>query len=312
MSAPPAFQFYAADFIASTTGMTPAQVGAYVRLLCYQWEHGSVPEDRQAIRNITQATPHQSDQIFRSLAAKFQRGPDGRLRNPRLERVRAEQQVFIESRRHGGRARASKSRRLNGQFVPASAGPADQHHDQQKTSPPISDLRSPISVPDPNGTGTSSTTSYIDQRTTGESSNAPVENSPTGLLAGALSAQHITSDEEDPAAAPVVRIPPTLRDRESPPRAAADITHRLGRMEGIDQRPRDGVGVSEADDGGCLQSDGRSRARPSAPVGFALTPVHSAVHRSSVADMASTLRQAKTPEEMGAAIKHFAAGVRRR
>jgi hypothetical protein len=36
------------------------------------------------------------------------------------------------------------------------------------------------------------------------------------------------------------------------------------------------------------------------------------VHRSSVADMASTLRQAKTPEEMGAAIKHFAAGVRRR
>jgi hypothetical protein len=34
--------------------------------------------------------------------------------------------------------------------------------------------------------------------------------------------------------------------------------------------------------------------------------------RSTVADMAATLREAKTPEEMGAAIKSFTAGVRRR
>ena len=39
MGRPPAFQFYPNDWLSSPTIllMTPAQEGAYIRLLCYCW-----------------------------------------------------------------------------------------------------------------------------------------------------------------------------------------------------------------------------------------------------------------------------------
>jgi len=36
MSKPPAFQFYASDFLVDTIDLSNEELGAYVRLLCYQ------------------------------------------------------------------------------------------------------------------------------------------------------------------------------------------------------------------------------------------------------------------------------------
>lgn len=44
---PPAFQFYPADWLSSqrVQMMTLEEEGAYIRLLCYCWSHGSIPSD---------------------------------------------------------------------------------------------------------------------------------------------------------------------------------------------------------------------------------------------------------------------------
>lgn len=39
---PPAFQFYADEYLAGTIAMSLAEVGAYIRLLCYQWLNGDI------------------------------------------------------------------------------------------------------------------------------------------------------------------------------------------------------------------------------------------------------------------------------
>jgi uncharacterized protein YdaU (DUF1376 family) len=36
------------DLIASTVDMTPGCFGAYMRILCYAWTRGGVPNDEQA------------------------------------------------------------------------------------------------------------------------------------------------------------------------------------------------------------------------------------------------------------------------
>ena len=42
---PPAFQFYAGDWLSSTLGMAAELKGIYVDLLCWSWENGPLPDD---------------------------------------------------------------------------------------------------------------------------------------------------------------------------------------------------------------------------------------------------------------------------
>lgn len=185
MSAPPAFQFYAADFLASTAGMSCAEVGAYLRLLLFQWEHGGIPDDAQVIRRVIGSTPSSATTLWRSLNHKFKKwDSDGLWRNARLERVRSEQKGYEGVSRKGGKARAETAQRVNGKFAPAgwpTAGPADDQREPALRSP-ISDLRSPdrTSI----DRGTSPSLGCVDQRTTADSSSAPVENQPTALVDG--------------------------------------------------------------------------------------------------------------------------------
>jgi len=53
----PAFQFYPADFLAdaNVAGMTCAQVGAYIRLLCHCWLEGSLPDDDRVLAKLSGA-----------------------------------------------------------------------------------------------------------------------------------------------------------------------------------------------------------------------------------------------------------------
>ena len=87
MTPTPAFQFYWSEFIHGTAAMTPEEVGGYIRLLCHQWDSGSVPNDDKAIGAITRWT---LDAIA-SIRHKFGISEDGTLKNARLERVRADQ-----------------------------------------------------------------------------------------------------------------------------------------------------------------------------------------------------------------------------
>lgn len=100
----PAFQFYAQDFLVGTAGMPVAVVGAYIRLLCYQWCKGGLENDNEtlmelAVCDVTTLT---------KCLPKFSLCNDGLLRNEKLEKVRKERQEWITKSSLGGKKSALK------------------------------------------------------------------------------------------------------------------------------------------------------------------------------------------------------------
>jgi uncharacterized protein YdaU (DUF1376 family) len=80
----PAFQFYAADFLVGTAMMSAEEVGGYIRLLCYQWTHGSIPDDDAVLCRLTGC----GGNAVASIRHKFGIDSAGSLVNARLEEVR--------------------------------------------------------------------------------------------------------------------------------------------------------------------------------------------------------------------------------
>lgn len=68
--------------------MSAEEVGAYIRLLCYQWGNGAIPQQQAVIDRI--AGCHVSEIVI----SKF---PEGK--NLRMESVRSKQQAFNEKQR---------------------------------------------------------------------------------------------------------------------------------------------------------------------------------------------------------------------
>lgn len=90
MKASPAFQFYPHDFLIGTADMSPEEVGAYIRLLCYQWSKGCLPNDDKKLASMAGC----DGIIVASIRHKFRVCEDGYLRNERMEDVRAEQSEY--------------------------------------------------------------------------------------------------------------------------------------------------------------------------------------------------------------------------
>lgn len=55
MKPSPAFQFYPNDWLSSPriATMSPAQEGAYIRLLCYDWTNNGIPGDEATLRQLS-------------------------------------------------------------------------------------------------------------------------------------------------------------------------------------------------------------------------------------------------------------------
>jgi uncharacterized protein YdaU (DUF1376 family) len=105
--AAPAFSFYAKDFILGTSTMSLAARGAYITLLAYQWDHGSVPADHNEVARLCGCSIRQLEAVWTTVIAKFHRGTDGLFRNARLERERLKQAerraVLAANGKKGGR-----------------------------------------------------------------------------------------------------------------------------------------------------------------------------------------------------------------
>ena len=81
----PSFKFYPADFIVGTSLFSAEQVGAYIRLLCYQWDIGALPDDNAELIRLSGCSPA----AFGAVRAKFDRCLDGLLRQHRLDSIRS-------------------------------------------------------------------------------------------------------------------------------------------------------------------------------------------------------------------------------
>lgn len=71
------FPLYTKEFIAGTVQMTAEELGAYIRLLCWQFDNGSVPiSDATAIKNITGVALKKLSRVI----DKFPQGENNKLR----------------------------------------------------------------------------------------------------------------------------------------------------------------------------------------------------------------------------------------
>jgi len=101
----PYMQFYVKEWLSSSsvTRMPLEAQGAYIRLLCYQWEEGSIPEAKEEVRLMLAASSKQIDAIWGHLCRVFPVSGDGERRNPRCERDRKEAFAQMERNRENGR-----------------------------------------------------------------------------------------------------------------------------------------------------------------------------------------------------------------
>lgn len=118
---PPAFQFYTDDFLAGTFHMSQKDVGAYIRLLCVQWNNGGIPCEPEKISRLA------GGKVSEEVIAKFQKCDDGLLRNQRLEKERGKQEQYRALQRDKGvksaQARAAAAeQRLNRGSNPVGTG----------------------------------------------------------------------------------------------------------------------------------------------------------------------------------------------
>lgn len=96
-------------FISSTNEMTLEEVGAYIRLLCHQWDNGGISLD--ANRHPIGMAPNYAKDIWPSIKNKFIER-DGKYINERLEVCRkeavAKHEALSKAGRKGGLSRASR------------------------------------------------------------------------------------------------------------------------------------------------------------------------------------------------------------
>jgi uncharacterized protein YdaU (DUF1376 family) len=110
----PSFPFYVNNFLASerVMCMSAEQIGAYVLLLCYQWnsDYQSVPSDPEWLRVATKCNGRW-EQVGDAVLACYHPVPDqpGRMRNERLYHCWNERQKHSEHMaeigKMGGRSR---------------------------------------------------------------------------------------------------------------------------------------------------------------------------------------------------------------
>lgn len=102
---PPSFDFFPDDFIAGTYHLPAEAVGIYVRLLCYQWNNGSIPSEETELARIAGVDADAMRTHMRTVMLKFMPDGCGGLKNERLEKERTHKLSIIE------KAKASADRR---------------------------------------------------------------------------------------------------------------------------------------------------------------------------------------------------------
>lgn len=129
MNKSPAFQFYANDWLSSTkiALMTPAQEGAYIRLLCYAWSDPdcSIPDDDAQLAILSRMGEEWLKGGSTVVRKCFNQHPTvpGKLVNLRLLAEREKQQLWREKSQAGGiksgqarqeKALAARAKRVKG------------------------------------------------------------------------------------------------------------------------------------------------------------------------------------------------------
>lgn len=119
MAKAPAFQFYVQDFLLGVRHFTAEEVGAYVLLLCEQWDNGFIENDAKNLKKIAKISPKKLEKVIK----KFEKTDIG-LVNKRLETERQKQAEYREKQRNNALKKHTKP--------PANAQPTHDSGTSQK------------------------------------------------------------------------------------------------------------------------------------------------------------------------------------
>jgi uncharacterized protein YdaU (DUF1376 family) len=97
----PAFQFYVQDFLTGTMHLSAEEIGAYILLLCHQWDKGALPDSDKDLLRIGRTRM----KVLVVVKQKFPVCDDGLLRNTRMENERTKQIAYRDQRRENANKR---------------------------------------------------------------------------------------------------------------------------------------------------------------------------------------------------------------
>jgi uncharacterized protein YdaU (DUF1376 family) len=126
---PPAFQFYARDWLSSTLGMPWDVAGLYIHLLAWSWDNGPLPNDPKWRARIIGAD---AQRLWTALKPRWNRTKKGWI-NPRLEMQREAQASFALRGEKGAKARWQASAKHMANRWPASASASASSSADQNT-----------------------------------------------------------------------------------------------------------------------------------------------------------------------------------
>lgn len=138
MKPSPAFQFYPQDFLVGTADLTSEEVGGYIRLLCYQWAKGSLPNDDKKLMQLSGISDGLS---LGNVSVKFRLCPDNLRRNDRLEAVRLEQEEYRRKQAENGQKGGNpnfKVGKKNPYYKPKDNPPDNPEHNPKINPSPSS------------------------------------------------------------------------------------------------------------------------------------------------------------------------------
>ncbi len=104
----PVFPLYASDFDMDTATWENDEIGAYLRLLIYEWVNGKLPNDTYKLSKIVRESQKKFIGKWKNLSTKFICDGNGFLINQKMENVRLEQAKYINSQKEKGIKSAQK------------------------------------------------------------------------------------------------------------------------------------------------------------------------------------------------------------
>jgi uncharacterized protein YdaU (DUF1376 family) len=112
MNKSPAFQFYPNDFLQGSKLMTLQERGAYITLLCEQWDVGGLTGEAIELARLLGCHRRDAERLWGRVVKKFVKGEDHLWRNARLERERQKQEARRLALSHNG-SQGGRGRKAN-------------------------------------------------------------------------------------------------------------------------------------------------------------------------------------------------------
>lgn len=117
MTSPPAFQWYARDWLSecASLGLSQEEKAAYADMKSVCWLEGGIPVEPTRLARVLRVTPKQAASTWEAVKSRFRVDADGLARHVQLEEQRSGQDAWrVKSSKGGKRSAELRAERRKG------------------------------------------------------------------------------------------------------------------------------------------------------------------------------------------------------